>query len=1057
MPPLGLHVHLCGTGPTLRFVVWFEGVPRADAPARAKPTYIPDPLDHPFALHARHPGLPAWLDDTWRRAAVLVTLPHLPNLVPVPLPGHIDGWDLSDASFRGRKLGTRAFSVPAWVVPAHLSLEPLRALLASWREHVGPGFLSPHAEVVTEVLSWLHTRLLEAPLLPTLGLHPMGWAETLDRFLPASSTALQLAWAPPVRLAELNALRAKLLTAPFLAAAPQQPPGHRSKGAPATWRDDTLPQRLAVFFTEALHHTAASSGAVPRDVRVDALTRALRQDALKELHAAHGNCLDAHHAIHQGDAPPKTHLHGRLHPADDGGWSLELGLAATADAFLPASEIVTPEGLTTAAVDHDDTTWMRAASVLHRDWQIGASSLSLLRAPELLAGRAALTPAQGASLLTSVPLPGESYQYRTWLESIGSDARAKAFTAFTAAPAATLQARLRVRWDLDPTRGETLHDARFVPSLDLVLGDLVLDAAQAEALLRESSGEFVRAHGQVLRRVALEAAVALLRAREKVLSKLRAGEGLSLAKVVDLDDQWATERAAAVTESLFSERWQQLLDRLRDGGGVPLLDAPKDFQGTLRPYQQRGLSWMHFLVTRGFGGCLADDMGLGKTVQVLALLATRRAEKKSAPPDLVVCPTAVVHNWARESRRFTPKLRVGVHQGAGRAADGEALERLRASSDVVITSYPLLRRDSALFEAATWSVVIVDEAQNLKNPEAQQTRAAKALTCSAKLCLTGTPVENQLRDLWSVFDLAIPGLLGGQTRFAKSFVAPLRTDAPRTLQRLSSRVGPFLLRRTKRDPAIAGDLPPKQEQEAWCELTPEQVTLYQAMTEATLEGIVGKDGVARRAHILAALTRFKQICNHPESFHPEHPDRLLGRSGKLDRTLELVEELVAEEQRVLIFTQFTEMGEVLRRALRASLDLDADFYHGGLSAKAREEMVAAFNEPDGPPVLIVSLRAGGTGLNLTAASAVIHYDRWWNPAVEDQATDRAHRIGQQRMVSVFKLATRGTLEERVVDLLETKRALASQALGGSDASFITEMSDGELRAFLSLGAAAEAS
>ncbi len=718
---------------------------------------------------------------------------------------------------------------------------------------------------------------------------------------------------------------------------------------------------------------------------------------------------------------------------------------------------MTPEGLAATAVDHDDTTWIRAASVLLRDWQVVAHELSLLRAPELLRGRLALTAEEGARLLRRVPVQGDSYHYRTWLEAIGSDARARSFTAFTAAPTATQSARVRVRWDLDPAHGEGLHDARFVPSLDLVLGDLVLDAAQAEALLRESTGDFVRAHGQVLRRASLEAAVALLRAREKVLSKLRAGEGLSLAKVVDLDDQWATERAAAVTESLFTERWQRFLDKLRDGGGVPLLDAPKGFAGELRPYQRRGLSWMHFLVTRGFGACLADDMGLGKTVQVLALLATRRAELKAAPPDLVVCPTAVVHNWAREAKRFTPKLRVGVHQGAGRAADGEALERLRAGSDVVITSYPLLRRDSALFEGANWSVVIIDEAQHLKNPEAQQTRAAKALPCAAKLCLTGTPVENQLRDLWSVFDLAIPGLLGGQTRFAKSFVAPLRTDAPRTLRRLSARVGPFLLRRTKKDPAIAGDLPPKQEQEAWCELTPEQVTLYQAMTEATLEGIVGKDGVARRAHILAALTRFKQICNHPESFHPEHPDRLLGRSGKLDRTLELVEELVAEEQRVLIFTQFTEMGEVLRRALRASLDLEADFYHGGLSAKAREEMVEAFNGPDGPPVLIVSLRAGGTGLNLTRATAVIHYDRWWNPAVEDQATDRAHRIGQQRMVSVFKLATRGTLEERVVDLLESKRVLASQALGGADASFITEMSDGELRAFLSLGSVAEAS
>jgi SNF2 family DNA or RNA helicase len=490
---------------------------------------------------------------------------------------------------------------------------------------------------------------------------------------------------------------------------------------------------------------------------------------------------------------------------------------------------------------------------------------------------------------------------------------------------------------------------------------------------------------------------------------------------------------------------------------VPRRTPPASFRGTLRPYQLRGLSWLSFVVERGFGGCLADDMGLGKTVQVLALLATRRAPGAPAPrgPDLVVCPTAVVLNWAKEAKKFTPGLKVFVHQGVGRARDAAAFAPAVAKSDVVVTSYAIARRDEALLTAVRWGAVIIDEAQNLKNPNALQTRALRSLDAESKFGLTGTPVENHLRDLWSIFDVTVPGLLGGATRFARTFETPARNGDATAHARLARRVGPFLLRRTKRDPAIAADLPPLQLQDLACELTPEQVALYQAMTEATFQGIEDKDGMQRRAHILAALTRFKQICNHPESFEPERPEVLFGRSGKLDRVLDVLEELLAEEQRVLIFTQFMEMGRILQRALAARFELAAGFYHGSLTGAQREALVEAFQAGTGSPVLILSLRAGGTGLNLTAASAVIHYDRWWNPAVEDQATDRAHRIGQTRRVNVYRLVTEGTLEERVAELLETKRALADKILGGADEGWITEMDDRALRTFLSLGAAAK--
>ena len=296
----------------------------------------------------------------------------------------------------------------------------------------------------------------------------------------------------------------------------------------------------------------------------------------------------------------------------------------------------------------------------------------------------------------------------------------------------------------------------------------------------------------------------------------------------------------------------------------------------------------------------------------------------------------------------------------------------------------------------------------------------------------------------------LPGLLGGATRFGKTFMTPLRQGDGRAMEKLTRRVGPFLLRRTKADPGIVDDLPPRQEQDVWCDLTREQIALYQAMTEATLEGVEDKKGIQRRAHILTALMRFKQICNHPENFHQEKPDALFKRSGKLDRAMEILEELIESGQRTVVFTQFAEMGNLLVRAIEERFDFTAGFYHGGLSPKEREAMVEDFNDPEGPPVLILSLKAGGVGLNLQVASAVIHYDRWWNPAVEDQATGRAHRIGQKRSVNVYKFVTRATLEERIVLMLEQKRELAEQVLGSSDESWITEMSDRSLRDFLSL-------
>ena len=1057
-PPLGLHIHLLAYGGSLRFALWFERAsgpnpfqaPRLNGGAAAR---------HPAQLsHRERPdGLP--LDAEPMRIAV--SLPRIANHHPVPLPGFVHTWAIPRFRSDPHPVGVAEYLVDAWIVPPSLSLGPLRQLLHDWSSRYGAGFVSPHAPALIDLLDDLLARVTRGPLLPTLAPVPAAVRPRRLTGPPPPDDPVALAWVPPVSLADLHRVYRALLAPELLPA--------RDPSTDDRWPREVVPARLAVFLLEALGAAALCPEAPTDAVTVRALRDAVARGDAAALHRAHGSCLYPQHPfLAPVTVAPKDHLHARVYPLDapdaaGDTWALDLGVLKDTRAFLPLDALVSQGVLHDAAVERDDALFLHPASVIERDWaSLLRSGWGTLCRPETLTGHVRLTEAQAQQILSQRLVALDGYEFDAWVDELGLPApkrRPRDLVAFTAAPGSASIARVRVRWDLagDPADPERigLHSARFIPHLELALGDDVLQSADAERLLAQSADGFLRIQDHVLPRSDLVAALELLRAREKVLRKLGADRGVNYAGAVALDDEWAAEQAAQA-ESIFSARWETFLAGLRDGVGVPPLEAPASFRGTLRPYQERGLSWLAFLAAQGFGGCLADDMGLGKTVQVLALLATRRAKGATPPrgPDLVVCPTAVVINWAKEAKKFTPALRVFVHQGLGRERDPAAFAKAVAKSDVVVTSYAIARRDEATLTPVRWGAVIVDEAQNLKNPNALQTRALRGLDAESKFGLTGTPVENHLRDLWSIFDVMVPGLLGGSTRFARTFETPARNGDPKALARLSRRVGPFLLRRTKGDPAVAADLPPLQVQDLPCELTREQTALYQAMTEATFEGIADKDGIQRRAHILAALTRFKQICNHPESFEPERPEVLFGRSGKLDRVLDVMEELLAEEQRVLIFTQFMEMGRILQRALAARFKLDAGFYHGGLSAAQREALVEAFQGAKGPPVLILSLRAGGTGLNLTAASAVIHYDRWWNPAVEDQATDRAHRIGQTSRVNVYRLVTEGTLEERVAELLETKRAMADKILGGSDESWITEMDDRALRAFLSLGGGA---
>ncbi|RLP92203.1 DEAD/DEAH box helicase, partial [Micromonospora sp. CV4] len=479
------------------------------------------------------------------------------------------------------------------------------------------------------------------------------------------------------------------------------------------------------------------------------------------------------------------------------------------------------------------------------------------------------------------------------------------------------------------------------------------------------------------------------------------------------------------------------------------LDPPPGFQGTLRPYQRRGLAWLAFLRSLGLGGVLADDMGLGKTVQLLALLA---GDPPDAGPTLLVCPMSLVGNWQREAARFTPGLRVHVHHGAERAR-GSEFTTAAHSADLVLTTYSVAARDAVDLAGIDWHRVVVDEAQAIKNASTRQAEAVRALPARQRVAVTGTPVENRLADLWSIMQFANPGLLGPAATFRKRFAEPIeRHGDAEAAERLRRITGPFVLRRLKTDSSIISDLPEKLEMEVLCNLTAEQAALYRVVVDDMLARIESSDGIERRGLVLATMTRLKQVCNHPAQLLRDGSP-LEGRSGKLARLTEILEEVLAAGERALLFTQYAEFGAMLRGHLSARFGREVLFLHGGLGKAERDAMVQRFQSADGPPLFVLSLKAGGTGLTLTAANHVVHVDRWWNPAVEDQATDRAFRIGQRRRVQVRKFVCAGTVEEKVAALIADKRSLAERVVGTGE-QWITELSTGQLRELFALEAGA---
>jgi SNF2 family DNA or RNA helicase len=477
--------------------------------------------------------------------------------------------------------------------------------------------------------------------------------------------------------------------------------------------------------------------------------------------------------------------------------------------------------------------------------------------------------------------------------------------------------------------------------------------------------------------------------------------------------------------------------------------VPTEFNGTLRPYQLRGYSWLAFLRKWGLGACLADDMGLGKTVQALALIE-RDWHVNGKKPVLLICPMSVVGNWQKEAARFTPDLPVLVHHGTTRAKNA-GFKKDAQKNAIVISSYALLHRDQALFDQVEWAGVILDEAQNIKNAETKQARAARAIQSDYRIALTGTPVENNVGDLWSLMEFLNPGFLGTQAAFKRNFFIPIQAqrdaDASQQLKRLTA---PFILRRLKTDKTIISDLPDKLEMKVFCTLTKEQASLYAAVVQDMSKSLDDAEGIQRKGLVLATLTKLKQVCNHPAQFLGDN-SALPGRSGKLARLTEMLEEALSADDRALVFTQFAEMGELLRKHLQESFGREVLFLHGGVAKKQRDRLVERFQQADAssPRLFILSLKAGGTGLNLTAANHVFHFDRWWNPAVENQATDRAFRIGQRRNVQVHKFLCAGTLEDRIDEMIERKQAVAASIVGTGE-GWLTELSNEALKELFTL-------
>ncbi|PZD71858.1 RNA polymerase-associated protein RapA [Acaryochloris thomasi RCC1774] len=736
----------------------------------------------------------------------------------------------------------------------------------------------------------------------------------------------------------------------------------------------------------------------------------------------------------QQDFRPCFHLQTPSSGRND--WKLEYWLQAIDDAsFLISAEVVwsTPTeqlDYLGRTIDRPQETLLVGLGLASRVYPILEESLESARPTGT-----SLTPAQAYEFIKAavwrledsgfgVILPPSLANREGLANRLGLQVKAQAQDPSRGGPIG-LESLLKFGWEL-AIGGQTLSKAEF----DRLVAQ--------DSPLVEINGEWVELRSQDIR-----AAQAFFESRQD-----QTGLSLQDALRISTGDTLTLDKLPVVNfES--SGPLQALLNTLSGNQTLEAAETPEKFKGELRPYQARGVGWLEFLEQWGLGACLADDMGLGKTIQFIAFMLALKEKDRLNGPALLICPTSVLGNWEREVKKFGPSIKVMVHHGTDRD-QGTTFARTVKKHDLVVTSYPLVYRDEKSLKKVDWWGIVLDEAQNIKNSEARQSKAVRELQAHCRIALTGTPVENRLTELWSILDFLNPGYLGPKPFFKRRFATPIeKYGDTASLQTLRSLVQPFILRRTKSDRDIIQDLPDKQEMIVFCSLSPGQADLYEKVVQDSLDAVEAAEGIQRHGLILSTLVKLKQICNHPAQFLKD--DSLEDhRSGKLHRLDEMLEEVLDEGDRALIFTQFAEWGKLLQQHLQRKTGKETLLLYGGTSKKKREEMIDRFqHDPQGPRLFILSLKAGGVGLNLTRANHVFHFDRWWNPAVENQATDRVFRIGQTRNVQVHKFVCNGTLEERIHEQIESKKALAEQVVGAGE-NWLTELDTDQLRNLLLL-------
>lgn len=590
-------------------------------------------------------------------------------------------------------------------------------------------------------------------------------------------------------------------------------------------------------------------------------------------------------------------------------------------------------------------------------------------------------------------------------------------SGFTVSSGLSLDELLKVEWSV-VLGDETLTDEEFAM------------LTQLKTPLVSLHGKwFIISHDEIQR---------IMQSLKKLPQKLTRRDALASSLKGEFDD--------LLVNSVDGSEWITRVKALLCGReSIGEEHEPEGFCGTLRPYQAHGLAWLLCMAHLGLGACLADDMGLGKTVQTLAMIKHLQSEGEKRPV-LLICPTSVIENWRCEALKFVPDMKTAVHYGTKRNKKTFA-QKTALPETFVISSYSLLHRDMAEFSQIEWAGVILDEAQNIKNPDTNAARAARSLKAEWHIALTGTPIENHAGDMWSIMEFLVPGLLPSRARFTRDIVRPIQAGERSAMERVRRMTAPFILRRMKTDKNIINDLPDKIETQEYCTLTKEQATLYSAVTQ-NVAAILNDEGISRRGRIFAVIAALKQVCDHPALYLKDKSD-LENRSGKLDRFTALAEELVASGERALIFTQYAEMGKLLKKYLEDTFGKEVLFLHGGTPRDKRIEMVNRFQSDNGPAMFVLSIKAGGTGLNLTRASHVIMFDRWWNPAVEQQAVDRAYRIGQKSNVHVHYFCCRGTIEEKIERIINSKKEMAQLSVSAGE-EWVTEMDEAALRELFTL-------